>query len=345
MRTMEPLRLAIISPCFNEAQVLPLTLPRLLSLLGELALRNECSEDSYIVLVDDGSRDATWEQVASAAHLHPGRVRGIRLARNSGHQNALLAGLSYATDRCDVAISIDADLQDDLEAIPQMLSKHRAGAEIVLGIKKARAPDSLLKSLSAEAFYKGMRWGGVDLIRNHADFRLMSSKALHNLAKFPEYGVFLRGLQPLLHGQIETVEYAISPRLAGQSKYNFRRMVSLALNGVTSFSTAPLRLISLSGLFVFVISLAFAIYALAKALAGETLPGWASVTVPLYLLGGMMILSIGIVGEYVGKVFLEVKHRPRFLVDEIVEGLSEGGAVSDQRQLVSATSYRAGGVS
>lgn len=317
---MRQLRLALISPCFNEAPVLPISLPRLLGLLRELTARRDCSEDSYVVFVDDGSRDGTWQQIETAARLHPGRVRGIRLALNAGHQNALLAGLSYVTGRCDAAISIDADLQDDLEVIPEMLAKHRAGAEIVLGIKMSRTPDSFLKTLSAELFYKGMRWAGAELTRHHADFRLMSAKALANLAKFPESAVFLRGLQPLLHGRIATVEYAIGPRLAGQSKYNLQKMLSLALNGVTSFSTAPLRLISLTGFVVFLVSLAFAIYALTIAFAGVTLPGWASVTVPLYLLGGLMMLSIGVVGEYVGKTFLEVKRRPRFIVEEVVDG-------------------------
>jgi hypothetical protein len=216
-----------------------------------------------------------------------------------------------------------------------MLAKRRAGAEIVLGIKMSRTPDSFLKTLSATAFYKGMHLAGVELVRNHADFRLMSARALDNLARFPEYVVFLRGMQPLLHGKIETVEYAISPRLAGHSKYTLKKMLDLALNGVTSFSTAPLRFISLTGFFVFVVSFLFAIYGLVIALAGATLPGWASVTVPLYLLGGVMMLSIGIVGEYVGKVFLEVKHRPRFLVEDIIDGAQENVDMS-ARNLESA---------
>ena len=328
MENTRPIQLALVSPCFNEEQVIPLSLPRLLTLLRDLASEGICSAQSYIVLVDDGSRDTTWETIAAAARKYPGRVRGIRLACNTGHQNALLAGLSYVTGRCDAAISIDVDLQDDLAAIPRMLAKHRSGAEIVIGVKASRTPDPFLKSLSAAAFYKGMHWAGVELTRNHADFRLMSARALENLSKFPESAVFLRGLQPLLHERRDSVEYDIGPRLAGKSKYNLKKMLSLALNGITSFSTAPLRLISVTGLLVSIVSFAFAIYALTQTLVGATLPGWASVTVPLYLLGGVMMLSLGVVGEYVGKIFLEVKNRPRFLIDDIADGDREQDVAS-----------------
>jgi polyisoprenyl-phosphate glycosyltransferase len=204
-----------------------------------------------------------------------------------------------------------------LTALPLMVEEHRSGAEIVLGVKESRTVDPLLKKLTAMMFYKGMKWMGVDLIEDHADCRLMSARALDNLSKFPEYLLFLRGLQPLIHKKIAVVKYQISPRLAGQSKYPLKKMLSLAWNGITSFSVMPLRLISWTGATVFSLSLAFAVYAFAQRLAGHTLPGWASITVPLYLLGGMMMLSIGVVGEYVAKIFMEVKHRPRFLIDEV----------------------------
>jgi polyisoprenyl-phosphate glycosyltransferase len=311
------LKIAIVAPCYNEVEVLPSTIARLVVVIEDLVANHNCAPDSYVVFVDDGSRDRTWEIIAAAASQYPERVRGIRLSQNAGHQYALMAGLTYVTGICDAAISIDADLQDDLAALPRMVAKHRMGAEIVLGVKESRADDPLLKTFTAKAFYTAMRWLGVDLIANHADCRLMSSIALSNLAKFPEYFIFLRGLQPLLHKNIATVRYSLTPRLAGESKYPFRKMLALAWNGITSFSIAPLRLISCTGAVVFVVSLGFAVSALTKALSGETLPGWASITVPLYLLGGLLMLSIGTVGEYVAKIFLEVKRRPRYLVDEI----------------------------
>jgi len=318
MTTNKPLlQIAIVAPCYNEAEVLPTSIRKLVKVITDLISHHNCSPTSYIVLVDDGSKDSTWELIRDATEELPDVVRGVRLSRNAGHQYALMAGLSYVTGRCDAAISIDVDLQDDLEALPRMIAEHRAGAEIVLGVKKSRAVDSFSKRISAQAFYSGMKWMGVDLVENHADCRLMSSKALENLAKFPEYLLFLRGLQPLIHSKISTVTYDISPRLGGVSKYPLKKMLTLAWNGVTSFSIMPLRIISWSGGVVFFASIVFTILALYKAIAGDTLPGWASITVPLYLLGGFIVLSIGIVGEYVAKIFIEIKHRPRFLIDEI----------------------------
>jgi polyisoprenyl-phosphate glycosyltransferase len=314
------LRLAIVAPCYNEAEVLPISLPKLMVLLDELVSMHGCDPESYIVLVDDGSKDATWKLIESAARSNASRLVGIKLSRNAGHQYALMAGLTYATGKCDAVISIDVDLQDDLSALPRMIAAYRNGAEIVLGVKESRADDPFTKTLTALLFYKIMRWMGVDLIENHADCRLMSSRALNNLAQFPEYFIFLRGLQPLLHSSIETVSYKLTPRPAGESKYPLSKMLALAWNGITSFSIAPLRLISFVGALVFLISLALALSALLKAMTGETLPGWASITVPLYLLGGMLMLSIGIVGEYVAKIFLEVKRRPRYLIDAVAHG-------------------------
>ena len=317
MKNAKSLTIAIVAPCYNEAEVLPTSIPRLMSLVSDLVSKHGCSSDSFVVLVDDGSKDGTWEQVVHASQKFPNILRGLRLSRNAGHQNALIAGLTYVTGKCDAVISIDADLQDDLNALPLMIEEHRAGAEIVLGVKASRADDPFMKTLTATAFYKGMKWMGVDLVENHADCRLMSARVLLNLSKFPEYVLFLRGLQPLLHGRISTVKYDLAPRIAGKSKYGLKKMLGLALNGITSFSTTPLRLISWTGALVFVVSLLFAVVALGKALSGETLPGWASITVPLYLLGGLIMLSIGITGEYVGKIYMEVKHRPRFLIDEV----------------------------
>lgn len=317
MTITRPLAIAIITPCFNEADVLPISIPKLINCLGQLVEKHQCSNASYIVFVDDGSSDNTWDLIISASNQFPGMIRGIRLARNSGHQNALIAGLTYVNGLCDAAISIDVDLQDDLDALPRMLAKYREGAEIVLGVKLSRGDDSLTKSFMAKFFYHFMKWMGVNLVPDHADCRLLSSRALFNLSKFPESVLFLRGLQPLIHSRIATVEYHLADRPAGKSKYTFKKMFNLAASGITSFSNTPLRLISWIGASVFLISSLLALFAIISAFRGAVVPGWASITIPLYLLGGMLMLSIGIVGEYVAQVFLEVKKRPRFLVDEI----------------------------
>lgn len=323
MQQEKLLKVAIVVPCFNEAEVLGTSIPRLVSLLEDLRDRYGCSDESYVVFVDDGSRDATWEMISHASSVHKGRVQGLRLSRNAGHQNALIAGLHHVTGHCDVSISIDADLQDDLAALPKMLEEYRGGAEIVLGVKASRSVDPLFKSITAAIFYKGMNLMGVDLVENHADCRLLSAKALANLAQFPERVLFLRGLQSLVHGKVATVSYHLSPRLAGESKYPLKKMLALAWNGITSFSVVPLRLISWVGGIVFLISLVLAIYAFGNAVEGKALPGWASITVPLYLLGGLLMLCLGVVGEYVGKIYMEVKLRPRFLVDEVVGNSSQ----------------------
>lgn len=312
--------LALVVPCFNEGGILGMTVPRLLQLLDELGARDGSAQRSYMVLVDDGSTDNTWELIAAAAAAHPERVRGLRLAHNVGHQGALLAGLDYVTGKCDAAVSIDADLQDDLTVIPAMIEEWRKGVELVLGVRESREVDSWFKRNTALGFYRLMKGMGVDLVENHADFRLMSDRALHNLQQFPEVNLFLRGLTPMLHRRMAVVPYRRAERLAGETKYPLRKMLSLAWNGMTSFSVVPLRLISLAGFLVFLASLFMIAYAMAGLMAGKALPGWASVVVPLYLLGGLVMLSIGVVGEYVGKIFLETKRRPRFLIDTIVGG-------------------------
>jgi len=313
----EPVNLAIVVPCFNESEVLGITIPKLLSLLEELRAAHYCSSGSFILFVDDGSRDDTWLQIEKAAGQHYGFVRGLRLACNVGHQGALLAGLDYVTDKCDAAVSIDADLQDDLAAIPRMIEEYRAGAEIVLGAKQSRNIDPWLKRSVALSFYKIAKFMGVALVENHADCRLMSRSALKNLGRFSEGNLFLRGLPPLLHRRIAIVRYDITARPAGQSKYPFRKSLALAWNGITSFSVFPLRIVTYVGGLVFVGSFALTINAFVQSLRGMSLPGWASITVPLYMLGGLIMLSVGVVGEYTAKIFLEVKHRPRFLIDAV----------------------------
>ncbi len=226
-------KLAIVVPCYNEGEVLGITVPRLVSLIENLIVNHGCSTHSYIVLVDDGSRDDTWKLIAQATERHPGRLRGLRLACNVGHQGALLSGLDYVTGRCDAVISIDADLQDDLAAIPRMVEQFHQGSEIVLGVRVSRQVDTWFKRNTAAGFYKLMRLMGVDLLENHADFRLMSSAVLGNLRSFPEVNLFLRGLPPLLHRKISTVSYERAERQAGETKYPLHKMLSLAWNGIT----------------------------------------------------------------------------------------------------------------
>lgn len=322
-----PVSLAIVVPCFNESEVLGITIPRLLSLLVELKTAQYCSSGSFVLFVDDGSRDDTWLHIEKAAGQHHRSVRGLRLACNVGHQGALLAGLDYVTDKCDAAVSIDADLQDDLTAIPRMIEEYRAGAEIVLGAKQSRNIDPWLKRSVALSFYKIAKFMGVALVENHADCRLMSRSALKNLGRFSEGNLFLRGLPPLLHRRVTIVRYDITARPAGQSKYPFRKSLALAWNGITSFSVFPLRIVTYVGGLVFVGSFVLTINAFVQSLRGMSLPGWASITVPLYMLGGLIMLSVGVVGEYTAKIFLEVKHRPRFLIDTIT-----GETETDQKQ-------------
>lgn len=318
-RKLTTLRLAIVVPCYNERAVLGTTIPRLMECLDKLKDDYDCSSESFVLFVDDGSQDDTWLQIKTAAEQQPQSVRGLRLACNVGHQCALLAGLDYVTDKCDAAVSIDADLQDDLAAIPEMIIEYRNGAEIVLGVRKEREVDGWFKRNTAIGFYKLMRIMGVDLTENHADFRLFSARVLRSLRNFPEYNLFLRAFPPLLHNKTVTVTYKRLKRLAGESKYPLRKMLGLAWNGITSFSVFPLRLVTCVGGIVFFGSLVLVIFSLIQALRGLTVHGWASITVPLYMLGGLIMLSVGIVGEYIGKIFLEVKHRPRFIVDTVTD--------------------------
>lgn len=318
-----PPTLAIVVPCYNEEEGLSTTVSTLRTLLNGLSRSGKCAANSLIILVDDGSRDATWTVIEKEWAEAPEVVIGIRLAVNGGHQNALAAGLDYATERSSATISIDADLQDDLSALEKMLDHYLDGSEIVLGVKNTRTGDTLVKRVTAWGFYGLLRWMGVKVQPQHADFRLLSSAALKNLRQFPEYHLFLRGFPFLLHRQVTTVHYDISDRKMGTSKYTFRKMMSLALNGITSFSIMPLRIITVLGFFIFLLSGVLSIGAVITALRGEAVPGWASTTVPLYLLGGVNMLCLGVVGEYIGKTYMEAKRRPRYLVDTILPQAGE----------------------
>ncbi|HVN41896.1 MAG TPA: glycosyltransferase family 2 protein, partial [Steroidobacteraceae bacterium] len=310
------LNLAIVVPCYNEQEALPHTLPELAAVRERLIRAGRISADSRIYFVDDGSRDDTWRTIERfVAAGEP--VVGIKLSRNRGHQNALLAGLLSA--RGDALISVDADLQDDLGVIDTMVERYSQGIDVVYGVRKSRATDSFFKRFTAETFYRLLTWMGVQTIHNHADYRLMSRRAIEALREYPEVNLYLRGIVPLIGFETCTVEYDRSPRVAGETKYPFRKMLALAVQAVTSFSIMPLRLIALMGLVVFVGSLFVSAWTLWVALvAHRTVPGWTSTVLPIYFLGGAQLLSLGVIGEYLGKIYLEAKQRPRFLVEQVI---------------------------
>ena len=308
------IRLAIVVPCYNEEEVLPETVNRLGRLLDGLVLAGKVSTDSGVWLVDDGSGDRTWLMITDFARLD-GRFHGVKLSRNRGHQNALLAGLEVAVG--DAAVTIDADLQDDPQVIEQMVDLHRGGADIVYGVRQSRATDTRFKRQTAEWFYRFLDLMGAQIVFNHADYRLMSRRALDALARYSEVNLFLRGLVPQLGFATATVSYARTERLAGESKYPVRRMIGLAVHGVTSFSVMPLRIVGALGLAICALSLLAATWVLFGTLImHDVVPGWASSVLPIYLLGGVQIFSLGVIGEYVGKIYMEAKRRPRFLIQE-----------------------------
>lgn len=315
------MKLTIVVPCYNEQEVLPYTADRLVGLLHHLRQKDLIDEGSRIYFVDDGSRDATWSLIAE--YVGQGKpFVGVRLSRNRGHQNALLAGLFAAEG--DAVISMDADLQDDPGAVEQMIEQFRDGADIVYGVRHARQTDSFFKRATAEGFYWLMARMGATTLRNHADYRLMSRRAVEALKQYREVNLFLRGVIPTLGFRTAVVEYARNERVAGESKYPLKRMIGLAIDGITSFSSVPLRLISIIGLLVSLASLVITAWALLIAVfSNRAVPGWASTVVPMYFLGGVQLLAMGVIGEYIGKIYLEVKDRPRFFIDEI---LSEPGS-------------------
>jgi glycosyltransferase involved in cell wall biosynthesis len=307
--------LALVVPCYNEASVLPLTIARLLSQLRSLVASRRVSSASFVCFVDDGSSDATWSIIQSQCEAERA-VRGLKLSRNFGHQNALLAGLLRVKDSCDCAISLDADLQHDEASIPAFLNEFEMGSDIVYGIRRSRSTDAPLKRWTAALFYRLMALCGADTLPNHADYRLLSKRALRLLADFPETQVFLRGLIRLLGLRTATVEFDVAQRAAGDSKYTLTRMISLALRGITSFSVAPLRFVAAVGLLVTVFAFVMSLYALTRVLIfADAVPGWASTVIAVYFLGGVQLFCLGVVGEYVGRIYIETKRRPRFIVE------------------------------
>jgi len=307
--------LSIVVPCFNEIAVLAETVRQLTALLDSLLTAGRIAAEPQVWLVDDGSGDGTWALIEQAGQ-RDGRFRGLKLSRNVGHQRALMAGLATAPG--DVVVSIDADLQDDPRVIRAMIDAFRGGADIVLGVRNDRSSDSWFKRASARGYYRALRGLGVEVVFDHADFRLLSRTALDALAQYHETNLFLRALIPQLGFTVATVPYRRAERFAGTSHYPLRKMLALALDGVTSFSTRPLRVITLIGFTVSLVSFGLGFWALGTALFGSaTVPGWASTTVPVFIIGGVQMLCLGIIGEYVGKIYFEAKRRPRYIVEQI----------------------------
>ncbi len=308
--------LYVVVPCYNEEEVLPETSKRLSAKMEALEAAGRISPDSRVLFVDDGSKDRTW-QLISELHQKDQRFGGVKLSRNRGHQNALLAGLMTAKSLCDAAISMDADLQDDIDAIDRMLDAYDNGYEVVYGVRSSRKTDTFFKRATAQGFYKFMKFMGVDIVYNHADYRLMSRRALEGLEKFDEVNLFLRGIVPLIGYKSTTVEYERSERFAGESKYPLKKMLAFAFDGITSFSVKPIRWVTVLGFLIFMLSVLALIYILIVKLLGYTVAGWSATVASIWLLGGIQLLCMGVVGEYIGKIYIEVKSRPRYLIEAL----------------------------
>ncbi len=318
-------RLFCVIPCYNEQEVLPETSARIRDKLKDLISREKISNDSRILFVNDGSKDETWS-IISRLHDEDPIFQGINLSKNMGHQNALLAGLMTAKDHCDVSISMDADLQDDINAIDEMIDKYNAGCDVVYGVRSKRATDTFFKRATAEGFYKIMNGLGANTVYNHADFRLMSRRALLGLAEFGEVNLFLRGIVPMVGYKSDIVYYERAERFAGESKYPLKKMISFAVEGITSLSTKPIKLITGLGIFIFFVSIVVLIYSLVRYFTGNTIPGWTTTVLSVWAIGGLIMISLGVIGEYIGKIYLETKNRPRFIVESYLGDDSEIGA-------------------
>lgn len=307
----------LVLPCYNEELVVNDSAIQLKSLMDQLISSKKIKEDSKVVFVDDGSTDTTWDLLKGICRRDD-LFGAIKLSRNCGHQNALLAGMMKVKDCCDAVITLDADLQHDISAIPKFIELYEAGNEIVYGVRKSRQGEGFFKRITGDAFYSVMRSAGAKVIRNHADYRLMSAKALEALSRYDEVNLFLRGIIPLIGFESTVLEYEELPRMAGKSKYSLKKMLKLAMDGMTSFSIRPLQMITLCGFLFFALSIVMFIYAVVVYANRGTVPGWTSIVAPLWLIGGVQLFALGIVGEYIGKIYMEVKHRPRYEVDEVI---------------------------
>ncbi|UHA74787.1 glycosyltransferase family 2 protein [Paenibacillus sp. 481] len=302
-------------PCYNEAEALPVTIKQLTEVFEQLAQERLISKESRLLFVDDGSKDATWSLIV-AAQVTNRWVLGLKLARNAGHQKALLAGLMHARKYADCVVSMDADLQDDIWAVREFVLKYNEGFEVVYGVRRSRTTDTWFKRWSAESFYKLMQGMGIPLVYNHADYRLMSKRALEQLSRYEEVNLFLRGIVPTIGFRSTTVEYDRKERIAGESKYPLRKMLSFAWDGVTSFSVKPMRVVTTLGFLSLGVSIAVGAYALWSKILGETVSGWTSMILSVWFIGSIQLLALGVIGEYIGKIYSEVKRRPPFIVEE-----------------------------
>ncbi len=310
-------KLYFVIPCYNEEQVLPETAKRLKDKVRALIQRGKIDEGSRILFVNDGSADRTWE-IIRALHEQDPLYSGINLSRNRGHQNALLAGLMTTKDYADMVVSMDADLQDDIDAVDEMIEKYLQGIDIVYGVRSSRAKDTFFKKATAEGFYKIMNTMGANTVFNHADYRLMSRRSLEGLSEFQEVNLFLRGIVPMIGFSWDVVYYERGERFAGESKYPLKKMLSFAIEGITSLSTKPIRMITGLGFFIFLVSIGMLIYSLVRHFTGATIVGWTTLMVSVWAIGGLILLSLGVVGEYIGKIYLETKARPRYLIEEFL---------------------------
>ncbi len=311
-------KLYIVVPCYNEEAVLPETTKRLTDKMNRMISSGLIAEGSRIVYVDDGSKDRTWKIIRKLYETNP-YVMGIKSSKNCGHQNTLLEGLMTVKDDCDMAVSMDADLQDDIEVLDEFVKKYYSGCDIVYGVRSTRKTDTWFKRTTAEGFYKIMGAMGVNIVYNHADYRLMSRRALEELSHFKEVNLFLRGIVPMIGFQTDVVEYERNERFAGESKYPLKKMISFAIDGITSLSIKPIRFITTIGILLFVISVILLVYYLTGYCMGQTIQGWATLVISIWGIGGLELLAIGIIGEYIGKIYLETKERPRYIVDEYLQ--------------------------
>lgn len=309
--------LYIVVPCYNEEAVLPETQKELGNKLSDMISTGAISEESRIVFVDDGSKDRTWELIEKY-HSENSKIGGVKLAHNRGHQFAVLAGLMTVKDLCDMAITMDADLQDDIDVVDKFVEKYKEGCEVVYGVRNSRATDTFFKKTTAEGFYKIMQAMGVDIVFNHADYRLMSKTVLDALSEYKEVNLFLRGIVPLIGYKSDVVEYARKERFAGESKYPLKKMLAFAIDGITSFSIKPIRMITTLGVGALGVSALMILWFIIGAVRGNTVSGWATIVVSIWLFGGLILLGLGVVGEYIGKIYMEAKGRPRFRVEKFL---------------------------
>ena len=308
-------KLFIVIPCYNEQEALPITAQRLVELTDDMIEKALISPESRIVLVDDGSRDDTW-RVISDLHAQDPRFEGVKLAHNAGHMNALWAGMTMCADRCDCVITIDADLQDDVNAMYAFLEEYRNGADVVYGVRGSRKKDTFFKRATAQGFYKMMNAMGAELVYNHADYRLLSRRALQALLSFGEVNMFLRGMVPMLGFKTAKVYYERGERVAGESKYPLKKMLAFAMEGVTSLSNKPIRFVLVLGVLCALMGVAMGVYVLVSLFKGHTVRGWASTMMSIWLLGGLQLIALGVIGEYIGKIYMETKRRPKFILEE-----------------------------